>query len=53
MQRGHVLLDGSDFSKVGWVVLDGARFCGSGLTAFVTPHRCQRSHDDLVGALPP
>jgi hypothetical protein len=29
MQRGHVLLDRADLSKIGWVVLDGARFCGS------------------------
>jgi len=53
MQRGHVLVDRPDFNKVGWVVLDGARVCGSDLAAFVALHRCQSGQDDLIGALTP
>lgn len=48
MQHRSVLLNRPDFSKLGRVVLDGARFCSSELAALVTTHRCQRGQDDLV-----
>ena len=46
-------MDRPNFNKVGWVVLDGARVCGSDLAAFVALHRCQSGQNDLVGALTP
>jgi len=53
MQRRHVVLDRPNSSQVDRVVLDGPRFCGGDLSAFVALHRCQSGQNDLVGALTP
>jgi len=53
MQRGHVLLDRSDFSQVVWVFLDDTGLCGCDPATFVALHGSQGCEDDLVGALTP